>query len=153
MTATMNDAGRALSEQYWRQVRDGSSMSAGLVLLSTVLFIGRDAPAVWSAMGAVGLIWALWVMSAAGKALIARKSPDNLVLAGIGLFVLKVMVIGGLLLTLGVPDWVRPLPTAAAAVTAVIGWQAIEFRSHARSRVPLYIEVAEESLGPTGGHQ
>jgi hypothetical protein len=137
------DAGMALSRQYLRELREGTILTAGLALGSLLLLFTGAPEDLWSALLVLGLVWCFYGPAALIMSGLARVNPDGLVLAAIGLFTIKILVVGSLIMTIGLPSWLRPWSAGVVALLSVIGWQALEFRAHAKARVPLYVAAAE----------
>lgn len=138
-------AGQALARQHRRQLLLGTRGCAVLAVLAILSGLIWGWPAAWSALLAVGIVWASFSISALVLARVAEKAPDSLLLMSIGLFCLKFLVLGFLLLGLGLPGWLEPLPTAVAALAAVVLWQIAQFQTTAKSRILLYTPERQEA--------
>lgn len=130
------------TESPWLKILSACLKWSGAVLaLSAIAGLIAGGPAtLLSVLFGGGVVMLFFGISLAVGHAMGEKNPSGAIGAFIGVYVVKVVGFGGVMLALGAPPWLDRTWFFGAAVATVLVWQFAEVVAFSRLRLQLFSE-------------
>lgn len=118
---------------------------AAVVLLAVAATIFTSLPAALSVLFGAAVVMAFFALSLLVGHFYGRRNPSGAVGVFLVTYLVKIVGFAALLFALGAPAWLNGTWFFAAAVVAVLLWQATEVITFSRQRHQIYADPAPDA--------
>jgi ATP synthase protein I len=139
-------------------IRLGLMVSAVIAVGAVALGAGlRGWPGVTAALLGVGIVMIFFSVSKVAVGFVARRAPQLLLPAALGIYGFKILLLGVLLVALDGVEAVNLSTLAWTVLAGVFGWVGAEVWAATHTRVPFFDPATfaarhPDAVGPPDGH-
>ncbi|WP_427018492.1 hypothetical protein ACQCSX_08100 [Pseudarthrobacter sp. P1] len=131
----------------WLDILRNSAIVSGaaVLLMAAAAAIVTSVPAALSALFGAAVVMAFFALSLLVGHYYGRRNPSGAVGVFLVTYLVKVVGFAALLFAIGAPDWLDGTWFFAAAVVAVLLWQATEVFTFSRQRHQIYADPTPDA--------